>query len=90
MTVVVWDKLPLVPVTITATLPLELNVQLNVADPEPVTLVGDTVHAALLADKLTTPVNPFTPVTVIVEVPAAFTFTLTDVGLALIVKSWTV
>ena len=58
--------------------------------PEPVTLVGATEHEVLLVVRLTTPANPCKPVTVIVEVPAAPAFTVTLVGLAEIVKSWTV
>jgi hypothetical protein len=60
--------------------------------PEPVTLVGASVHARpvaglMLEVRLTTPANPLTAVTVIVEVPAALAFTVTLVGLAAIVKS---
>ena len=75
------------PVTETCLLPVVLNVHDSVALPEPVTLAGDTVHEVLLVARLTTPVNPFRAVIVIVEVPAALTFTLTLVGLAVIVKS---
>jgi hypothetical protein len=76
-----------VPVTDTCLFPVVLNVQDSVALPEPVTLVGLTVHDVLLVARLTTPVNPFWAVIVIVEVPAELTFTLTLVGLAVIVKS---
>jgi len=48
------------------------------------------VAGETLADSETIPLKPFSPVIVIVEVPAAPVFTLTDVGLAAIVKSWTV
>ena len=65
------------------------NVHDKVALPEPVTLVGETVQDVLLVVKLTTPANPLTAVIVIVEVPAALALTVTDVGLAAIVKSWT-
>ena len=58
--------------------------------PEPVTLVGKTVHEVLLVVRLTTPTKPFNPVIMIVEVPVAPAFTATDTGLPLIVKSWTV
>lgn len=58
--------------------------------PEPVTLVGVRLHAALLLVNDTTPAKPCNPVTVMVLVPAAFTLTVTAVGLALRVKSWTV
>ena len=78
------------PVTDTCLLPVVLNVHDRVALPEPVTLVGDTLQeAVVLVARATTPAKPFSPVTVIVEVPAAFTLTLTLVGLAAIVKSWT-
>ena len=57
--------------------------------PEPVTLVGDKVHDVLLVVRLTTPANPLRAVIVIVEVPAEPALTVTLVGLAVIVKSWT-
>ena len=67
-----------------------MKVQDSVELPDPVTLVGDTLHdAVVLVARLTTPAKPFNPVTVMVEVPAALTFTLTLAGLAAIVKSWT-
>ena len=55
--------------------------------PDPVTLVGETAHEVLLVVRLTRPGNPLRPDTVIVEVPAEFTLTVTLVGLAVIVKS---
>ena len=66
-----------------------LELQETVALPDPGTLVGATEQEVLLLAKLTTPAKPFRPVTVILEVPAALTLTLTLVGLAEIVKSWT-
>ena len=84
-----WDSPPLVPVTETRKVPVLAKVHDNVLMPEPVMVDGPRVHAALLADRLTVPLKPLRPVTVIVEVPAELTFTVTDVGLALIVKSWT-
>ena len=57
--------------------------------PAPVTLVGDRVHDVLLVVRLTTPAKPFTAVIVIVEVPAEPALTVTLVGDAVIVKSWT-
>jgi hypothetical protein len=68
----------------------EANVQDSVALPEPVRLVGETVHEVLLVVILTTPAKPFNPVIVIVDVPAAPTLTVTAAGLPFIVKSWTV
>jgi hypothetical protein len=67
----------------------------NVLVPEPVTLVGVRVQVRPVAGdtvavRLTTPVKPCNAVTVIVEVPAVPAFTLTVVGLAAMVKSWTV
>ena len=59
----------------------------KVALPDPVTLVGDTVHEVLLVVRLTTPAKPLIAVTVIVEVPAEPAFTVTLAGLAVIVKS---
>jgi len=52
----------------------------SVALPEPVTLVGETVHDVLFVVRLTTPVNPLTAVIVIVDVPAVPAFTVTVVG----------
>ena len=76
--------------TDTCLAPVLVKVQDRVALPEPVTLVGETVHeAVVLVTRLTTPAKPFRPVTVIEEVPAELMLTLTLVGLAAIVKSWT-
>jgi len=58
-----------VPVTPTWTVP-PVNVQDSVELPDPVTLVGETVHEVLLVVRLTTPANPFRPVTVMVDVAA--------------------
>ena len=62
--------------------------------PDPVMLVGASVHvipaAGLMLDaRLTAPLKLWSPVTVMVEVPEAPAFTITVVGLAAIVKSWT-
>ncbi len=61
--------------------------------PEPVTLVGVRVQAipvvGLMLVKLTIPLRPLRPVTVIVEVPATPALTVTVAGLAEMVKSWT-
>ena len=76
------------PVTETCLVPVVVNVHDRVELPDPVTLVGETLHeTVVLVARLTTPVNPFRAVIVIVDVPAALTFTLTLVGLAVIVKS---
>ena len=57
--------------------------------PEPVTLVGDSAQLVLLVVRLTEPLNPLIGATVMVEVPWVFTETVTLVGLAVTVKSWT-
>ena len=64
-----------------------VNVHDRVALPEPVTLVGATEHEVLFVVRLTTPAKLLTAVTVILDVPAALALTVTDVGLAAIVKS---
>ncbi len=84
-----WDSPVLVPVTKTWKVPVVVNVHDSVLMPEPTMDGGLRVHAVLLAERLTVPEKPFRPVTVMVEVPGALTFTVTDVGLALSVKSWT-
>ncbi len=82
------------PVTVTVYVPA-LREQDSVEVPEPVTLVGVSVHVRpvvglMLEVRLTTPLNPWRAVTVIAEVAAVPAFTVTLVGLAAIVKSWTV
>ena len=77
------------PVTETCLVPAVVNVQESVELPDPVTLVGATEHEVLLVVRLTTPPNPFSPVIVIAEVPALPALTVTVVGLAAMVKSWT-
>jgi hypothetical protein len=81
-------------VTVTVKVPLADGVHDRVEVPEPVTLVGVRVQDRPVAGetaavRLTTPANPLTAVTVIVEVPAVPTVVVTVVGLAAIVKSWT-
>jgi len=91
VTVTECERLLLVPVTPTWKVPPEANVHDRVALPDPVTLVGETVHDAVaLVTRLTTPAKPFTAVTVIEDVPALPATTVTLVGLAAIVKSCTV
>jgi hypothetical protein len=81
---------PLVPVTVTVTVPAVVNVQESVDVPEPpVTLVGVNVQAELSEVRATVPVKPFNGATVIVDVPAVFTATVTLVGAAVRVKSGT-
>ena len=87
VTVTECDRAALVPVTETCLLPVVVKVHDSVELPEPVTLVGATEHEVLLVVRLTTPANPLTADIVMLEVPAAFTLTVTLVGLAAIVKS---
>ena len=88
-----WDRVPLVPVTVSVYVAAIVELHETVAVPEPVTLVGVIAPQVRLAGtvsvRLTTPANPFTAVIVIVEV--AETPALTAAGEdAAIVKSWTV
>jgi len=67
----------------------------SVEAPDPVTLVGVSVHVRpvaglMLEVRLTAPLKLWSAVIVIVEVPAVPALTVTVVGLAAIVKSWTV
>jgi hypothetical protein len=86
VTVVVCDSEPLVPVTVTVVVVVKM--QESVALPDPVTLFGLRLHAALLTDKLTIPLNPLSAVTAIVEV-AVPPVDVTEDGLALTAKSTT-
>jgi hypothetical protein len=82
------DRAPLVPVTLTWTTETETNVHDNLTLPEPVTLEGESVHAdVLFVVRVTVEVKPLKPVTVIVELPFTPTFTDTLVGLATTEKS---
>lgn len=72
--------------------PLIVAVHVRVLVPEPVTLVGLRVQVSpvdgdTVAVRLTTPLKPCRPVTVIVEVSGVLTFPVTEVGFAVIVKS---
>jgi len=71
----------------TCLLPVVVNVHDRVELPDPVTLVGETLHDVLLVARPTTPAKPLTADIVMLDVPAAFTLTVTLVGLAAIVKS---
>jgi len=62
--------------------------------PDPVTLVGESVHVKPLLDETleereTAPANPLSGEIVTVEVPATPALKVTLVGLVDIVKSWT-
>jgi hypothetical protein len=63
-------------------------VQDNVALPEPLTVFGFMLHAALLTARLTLPLKPFSAVTAIVDV-AVPPVEVTDDGFALRAKSTT-
>jgi len=87
-TVVAWERLPLVPVIVTVTLPVDEKVHDRVELPEPPeTDAGVKLHAALPLVTATAPVNPFNGEMDMSDVPAELTFTSTAVGFADIVKS---
>ena len=74
--------------TMTDTVPAAIKVQESVEVPEPPVMdAALRVHAELFEVSATVPVNPLTGETVIVEVPAELTTTVTVVGLAATVKS---
>ncbi len=76
------------PVTVTVTLPVAVNVQDRVDVPEPpVTVTGVRMQAVLSDVKATSAVNPLSGETVMVESPAEPTATVTLVGAAVKVKS---
>ena len=87
MTVTECESVPLAPVTVTWNVPIDAKLHDKAELPEMVMLVGFTVHDVLLVDKPTTPENPFSPVTVILDCPAVFALAATLDGLALIEKS---
>lgn len=65
------------------TVPEALNVHASEEVPEPPeTVIGLNVQTESLDFNATLPANPFTGDTVIVEAPAEFTATVTDVGFA--------
>lgn len=63
------------------------NVQDNFEDPEPIRVVGSRIHPEVSAVRLTTSAKPLTDPRLMVELPALPTFTVTLVGLAVMVKS---
>lgn len=82
------DRVPLVPVIVTVTLPVAEKVHDSVEVPEPpVTELGFRVHAVLSLANPTVPVKLFKGEIVMVEVPAVPTTTETDEGLGVIEKS---
>jgi hypothetical protein len=90
VTMTAWDRGPLVPVTPTWNDWAVVKVHDSVLVPDPVILVGLNMHAVLFVPRLMTPDNPNGAVTVMVEVAAGPAFTVIELGLAAIVKSWTV
>jgi hypothetical protein len=75
-------------------LPATLPVQVRVEVPDPPVIlvelrVQDRFVELVVTARPTVPANPFTGATVIVDVPATPALTVTLVGLAVIVKSWT-
>lgn len=75
------------PVTATCLVPAVVNVHVSVELPEPVRLFGEMVHDVLFVARVTTPVNPLSGESVIVETADAFAFAVTVDGLAASVKS---
>jgi hypothetical protein len=91
VTVAEWDRVPLVPVTVTVYDPAD-PLQESVEVPKPATVVGVSVQVKLVAGlmlevKLTAPANPSSAVTVTVEVPEAPARIVALIGLVAIVKS---
>ena len=89
VTVAECERLALVPVILTWNVMGDVNVQDRVELPEPVMLGGNRLQKVLFVPRLTIPAKPLTVVIVMIEVPAALTFTSTLVGFAASVKSWT-
>ncbi len=96
VTVAARDSKPLVPVTVTVNV-LAIPLQERVAVPEVPRFTEDVENVQVNPDdgevefvSAMVPVKPFTDVTLIVELPPAPAKTVTLVGLARTVKSWTV
>src|SRR4029077_14290576 len=87
VTVAECDKPSLVPVTVAWMIEADAKEHDRVELPEPVKLAGDAAHEVLLVARLTVPANPFSPVTVVVDVTVEPAFPATLVGLTTIVKS---
>lgn len=80
VTLAVWTRLPLVPVTVTTNVPPVAKVQESDEVPLPVTLVGDTAQCVVsLTVRVTVPAKWLTALTVTVELPATFGVVLTGV-----------
>ena len=89
VTVAAGDRDPLFPVIVTILVPVVVNVQESVEDPEPVMVEGVIEQAVLSVERLTTSLNWLRGVIVMVEVPATFVFAGTGVGPAAIVNPTT-
>ena len=68
-------------------MPDDAKVHDSVEIPEPVRLVGVRMQLVLLLARLTTPANPFRPVTVIIDVADVPGLAVMPVGFAAIIKS---
>lgn len=90
VTVIEWERFELVPVILTETVEADVNVHDRVELPEPARLVGFSVQAVLFVVRLTKLAKELVGVIVIVDFPVALTLTLMLVGLAVMLKSWTV
>jgi len=75
---------------VTWTVVAELKVHESVALPEPVTLVGETVHEVLLVLRFTSLAKPLLPTTEMVEIPGVPAFRVKEVGARVTMKSVTV
>jgi len=90
VTVAVCERLPMLPVTVTVTVPATVNAHDSVELPNPpVTVDGVRVHAVLSLVSATSPAKPFIGETVILDVPAEPTLTVAVDGAAVRVKSVT-
>ena len=90
-TVAVCERPPMVPVTVTLTVPATVNVHDSVELPEPPVTVDEVrVHAVLSLVSATSPAKPFIGETVTLDEPAEPTSTVAVDGAAVRVKSVTV
>jgi hypothetical protein len=93
VTVVEWVMVPLFPVTVTWLLPADAYVQLRVTELDVDVIVSVTLGLLRKQpvppfwDSVTVPVKPLTAVTVILETPGELASSVTEAGLADIVKS---
>ena len=90
VTVVGWDRDPLVPVTVTWTVEAAPKMHDSVALPELVTLVGERLHDVLLVLRFTTPAKPLLATILMLEIPEDPAFRVTELGAGVTIKSVTV